>query len=324
MHSLSIIVPTFNRSAQLDRLLTWLSAQDIDRLSTELIIVNDGSLDDTAAVLQSWKERLGSWLIPLHQINQGQSKARAYGVQESRGSVLLFLDDDMEPKNAFFLSRHLQFHQQSARPSVALGAILKPLGNPDRPAFEHFYEKSIDRMYEAFLSGKLRPAGEHFFSANVSLPKSLYAEAGGFDPSYRHAEDRELGLRLFYRHKAEFCFLPEASAYHHSPTGRFQAFVARAALYGRYDRLMAKAHPTVPNLKPERMLDDPNALKRVIANAAYRLPFLTPLVNRLLIPAAQLTHAFGLTPLAVQICSVLFCWSYMSGLRLAEDEEEKV
>lgn len=314
MRELSVIVPTFNRAKQLDRLLTWLSAQTIDREISELILVNDGSKDDTESVLNAWKERLGSWLLPLHQSNQGQSKARAHAVEKSRGQVLLFLDDDMEPRDVHFLSRHLEFHRGTSRPSVALGAILKPPHNPRRPAFEYFYERSIDRMYEGFLRGEVRPSGEHFFSANVSLPKSLYQISGGFDPRYRHAEDRELGLRLAYKHQAEFRFLPEAAAFHHSLTGRFQAFVARAAAYGHYDWLMAKEHPDFPIPSPDRMLRDPNPVKRLIAQTSYRWPALAPWMNRLLIPMAELSHALGLTPVAIQICSVLYCCNYMSSL----------
>jgi hypothetical protein len=221
----------------------------------------------------------------------------------------------MEPRDPDFFQRHLRFHQGLQNESVVLGAILKPQGDPKRAAFEYFYERSIDRMYANFSSGALKPGGQHFFSANVSLPKSLYQRAGGFDPRYRHAEDREFGLRLQRSFQAHFCFLGEAAAYHHSPTGRFEAFVNRARLYGHYDWLISLQHPGLPELNPEQMLNTPNLAKRSLARAAYRWERVASLANKVLIPAAKGLHSMAATRLAVVLCSVLFCCNYMRGLK---------
>ncbi len=311
---LSIIVPTYQRAARLERLLVWLFAQAVNRQRSELIIVDDGSADDTWKVLSHAAEGQ-SWLRPFRQSNQGQAAARQLGVDNSRGDVLLFLDDDMQPAAPDFFEQHRTFHSKAN--TVALGGILPPPGDPQRPAFEYFYEKSIRRMYEDFSSGRQKPAGKHFFSANVSLPKRLFLSVGGFDRRYRHAEDRELGLRLEMKAGAQFCYLPAAAAYHHSPTGRYASFIRRAELYGGYDLQMAALYPERLDLHPKSILENPPALKRNLARLIWRFPSLPAQVNQLLVIAAEALHRIGFTVLALPFCSVLYTINYARGLRLA-------
>lgn len=311
---LSIIIPTFNRAGSLARQLGWLEAQSIDRAVSELIVVDDGSSDNTWEILTE-KAKTLSWLRPLRQTNQGQAAARQYGVRESRGEILLFLDDDMQPATHDFLECHRQFHLHRPVRSFALGAIHPPPDDPPRPAFEYFYEKSIRGLYEQFTRGTLKPSGTHFFSANVSLSKSLFLESGGFDPAYRHAEDRELGLRLEMRFAAPFAFLYQAAAYHHSPTARYESFVTRARLYGEYDWRMAQLYPQRPEIDPRRMLDAQHPLKRMLALFSWKFPNAVKWGNPWLISLAKRLQTWGLLRWAVLMCSSLYVLNYVSGLR---------
>lgn len=317
---LSIIVPTYQRAQQIQRLLPWFFAQKIDRNRSELIIVDDGSSDQTWSILQSAAEAQ-AWLRPLRQKNAGQAAARQLGVDASRGSVLLFVDDDMEPASPDFFEQHRQFHAKQDA-AVAFGAILPPSGDPTRPAFEYFYEKSIRRMYQDFTSGRQTPSGKHFFSANVSLSKELFLSVGGFDPSYRHAEDRELGLRLEHKARAHFAYLPAAGAYHHSPTGLYASFVRRAELYGSYDLKMAKLYPERSDLHPSAVLTHPSPIKRGLAQLVWRWPQIPPFFNEALARSAESFHRMNLTPIAQLICSVLFTINYVRGFRLESQKIE--
>lgn len=309
---LSVIIPTYNRAARLNILLDALLQQDIDHSLSEIIMIDDGSSDPTWSVLQSFQQQQkDKWIRVLSQPNQGQAAARQFGVNESKGRFILFLDDDMEAAHAGFLQSHLRFHQEARTPGVALGAILPPRTNPPRPAYELFYEQSIRRMYENFAQGTVEPAGIHFFSANVSLPKDLFIKAGGFNSQFRQAEDRELGLRLQYKAQAAFAYLPQAAAYHNSPTGRFRSFMQRARLYGHYDLQIAQLYPGNKELHPRQIFRSPSRLKRLIARAAFQWPLLITPLSWLLVLLARLLPG----RLALPICSMLYCLQYVGGYK---------
>jgi glycosyltransferase involved in cell wall biosynthesis len=307
---LSVIIPTYNRARRLPVLIEALLQQSIDHSRSEVIVVDDGSSDSTWSVLQSYQQKQkDGWIRILSQSNQGQAVARQYGVREARGRYLLFLDDDMEAAHPGFLQSHLAFHEKTPVPTVALGAILPPKDNPRRPAFEWFYEKSIRTMYENFENGAVSPAGVHFFSANVSLPKELFLKVGGFNGKFRQAEDRELGLRLQYDGGARFAFVLEAAAYHNSPTSRFRSFMNRARLYGHFDLAIALLYPQLPTLHPRQIFQSPSLLKRALAVLAFRCPLLVTPLSWLILPLAWSLPV----RIAVPLCSVLYCLQYVGG-----------
>ena len=92
----SVIIPTYNRSALLAESLDSLINQKHDRL--EVLVVDDGSTDDTAAVVAKWQERFraerGWELTFLRQEHRGGQRARNLGAERSRGEFLNYLDDD--------------------------------------------------------------------------------------------------------------------------------------------------------------------------------------------------------------------------------------
>lgn len=88
----SIIIPTYNRSASLQRTLESLTQQNMGELSFEVIVVDDGSTDGTSDVCR----RTFSYPLKYHcQTNQGSAAARNAGAQLASGRLLIFFDDDM-------------------------------------------------------------------------------------------------------------------------------------------------------------------------------------------------------------------------------------
>ena len=87
---ISICIPTFNRSSYLKRLLDNILLQNIPSL--EVIIVNDGSSDDTIAVIESFRDYLN--LIIYTQNNQGRANALKKAINLSTNEYLIFMDDE--------------------------------------------------------------------------------------------------------------------------------------------------------------------------------------------------------------------------------------
>src|ERR1035438_5349058 len=91
----SVVVPTFNRSRQVQSALKSVLAQTYPEF--EVIVVDDGSTDGTAEALQQFISQRGGNGKPIRyffQSNQGQSAARNKGIAEARGEWIAFLDSD--------------------------------------------------------------------------------------------------------------------------------------------------------------------------------------------------------------------------------------
>src|SRR5688500_1576779 len=88
----SVIVPTYNRKDSVLRTLGSLSRQTLSTDFYEVIVVDDGSVDETAGIAT---QEFPFTLRYLSQENRGATKARNHGAVESRGDVLVFIDDDV-------------------------------------------------------------------------------------------------------------------------------------------------------------------------------------------------------------------------------------
>lgn len=99
----SIIIPTFNRSGLLQRAIQSVLDQEVS--NWELLVIDDGSTDDTKQKLTHFQDPRIHY---YYQKNQGQSAARNQGVRKAKGAYVLFLDDD-----DYYLAHHLRIFQEA-------------------------------------------------------------------------------------------------------------------------------------------------------------------------------------------------------------------
>src|SRR4051794_30966763 len=97
MPKVSIILPTFNRADTIMRAIRSVQAQSFQ--DWELIVVDDGSTDNTVALLTSVDARI----MVVRQANQGMTEARNTGIRAASGDYFAFLDSDDE-----FMPHHLE------------------------------------------------------------------------------------------------------------------------------------------------------------------------------------------------------------------------
>lgn len=91
---LSVIIPTYNYAVLLPRVVDSVLAQADERV--ELLVVDDGSTDSTTSVLEQLQAQYGDRLRAVRQSNAGPAAARNFGLTQSRGRHVLFLDADDE------------------------------------------------------------------------------------------------------------------------------------------------------------------------------------------------------------------------------------
>ena len=283
----SVVIPTHNRCASLQRTLRALSQQTYPVRDFEVVVVADGCTDGTAEELQSFKTPLA--LRILRQSGEGAAAARNCGATTASGGLLLFLDDDIEPTPSL-IEKHLQVH--AAQPRLAVMGPYFPVcnGQPDllRVAVRLWWHKKFETMQQAGH----RFTFQDLLSGNLSIAADLFRGIGGFDPSIRSAggEDYEFGVRLI-KAGVHFTFASQALAYHHEyETMNLARNFQRARQEGRSDVHIGRCHPELRPILGLTHFAETHTLKAQIGSA---LAFDHPKIGDWL--ASLLFHA--LTPL---------------------------
>ena len=97
MPQISVIIPVYNSEKYLEQCLNSVFSQTFDEY--EIIIVNDGSTDDSQKIIDSYKQKFPDKIKSLYQENKGQASARNNGLFHSSGEFVFFVDSDdyLEP-----------------------------------------------------------------------------------------------------------------------------------------------------------------------------------------------------------------------------------
>ena len=303
----SVVVPTFNRCASLVRMLQSLAHQTYPAEQFEVVVVDDGSTDGTTAQLESL--RLPYLLRVLTQPNQGPAVARNLGVEQARGSLIVFLDDDVVALPAL-LAEHVA--AQGAASNRVVTGPMSPPGDWPRPAWIRWEEAQLQQQYRAMLAGRYACTARQFFSANASLARARFLAAGGFDPAYKRAEDLELAYRLRDR-GASFVFNPRAEVRHYAARS-FGSWCRIPYQYGRYEVAMHrdKGHETLPNATREFYTRHP--LNRLVTRACVGRPVLIHGVTHAVRGAVSAAERLGAGRVATLALSSLFNVLYWQGV----------
>ncbi len=182
----SVILPTHNRAKTLRRAIDSVLAQTHREL--ELIIIDDGSSDETPALLASYTDPRLKILAPGRL--GSAAKARNCGLNQARGEFIAFQDSD-DVWLVEKLARQLAFaakHPQTAM--TACGYIVFPAGRPPR-----YHGKELladDHDFRSLFGGR----GSQISTPAWLVRRDRLQQLGGFDESLAMWEDWELSLRL--------------------------------------------------------------------------------------------------------------------------------
>jgi glycosyltransferase involved in cell wall biosynthesis len=239
---LSVVLPTRDRAPILARNLARLAREDAGG-RVELVVVDDGSNDETTSVLDRATDMAHELRVVRRPAPGGPAAARNSGVEAARAPVLMFLDDDALPAPGL-LGRHLDFHRRQSDPADALLGRVVPAPATASPLALWLHERGKQFAYDSIAPGA--PVAPTLFNtANASLKRELVERAGPFDERFGVGnDDVELGLRLG-RAGLRLTYDPEALAEHEHPTDLL-ATLRRMRANGRSYRLLTDLHPDQP------------------------------------------------------------------------------
>jgi glycosyltransferase involved in cell wall biosynthesis len=236
--TVSVIIPTYNGAHKIPNILNALAQQTTQDF--EVIVVIDGSTDDTMAVLRSLPVAFQELRI-IKQPNGGRAKVRNKGAAAAQGNLLIFFDDDMRP-NPEAVRQHTTHH--AAHPGTILtGGQIEEI-TPGMPDFVRF-KAGLSRKWSQDMPQPGKPLSkDNIFltAANFSIAKSTFETLGGFDERLTDAEDYDLAVRAA-QHGIELFADPGILAWHDD--------VITCTSYIRRLRQYASAQETLVNLKPE-------------------------------------------------------------------------
>jgi peptidoglycan/xylan/chitin deacetylase (PgdA/CDA1 family)/GT2 family glycosyltransferase len=235
---LSVVIATYNRSRQLRRCLEALFAQIPPSSSCEVIVVVDGSTDDSHAML----ERLVA-PCPLRvvaQTNQGQPAALNRGVAMASGAICLLLDDDILAAPAL-ISEHLRV-QRDAGGVIGIGQLtLKLRAAPDQ--FLRYFASAWSEHYAALNQETQGPTFLDCYSGNLSVPRDAFLAVGGFATDLPRSYDIELAYRLVHD-GLSLRYIPQAIAVQEYQKD-FRAVLADAEREGVASVALYRRHPSM-------------------------------------------------------------------------------
>ncbi len=181
---ISVIIPCYNYGRFLPDAVNSVLGQKKDGLAVEIIVVDDGSTDDTAAVAQG----LGSSIQYIYQENQGPSAARNSGIRAARGDYLVFLDAD-DLLTAGTLISHLDNFAAHPELDVSVCLSLQIFENKDGKTASYLWPLKCAHLDMHLCHSNISPI--HTFMLRAHVAQDL----GFFDPGLRACEDQDYWLR---------------------------------------------------------------------------------------------------------------------------------
>ena len=225
MH-ISVVVPVHNGANQIGACLEALSYQAIPRDTYEVIVVDDGSTDDTAQIVRRYPVRL------LSQTRQGAAAARNRGLSAAQGDLVLFTDSDCEPTPNWIEQMCAPF--EDPQMSGVKGVY--------RTRQESLVARFVQLEYEDKYNRMARDQYIDFVDTySAGYRRNVLRKVDAFDTSFLIDEDQELSFRLAKAgHK--LIFQPSAIVYHqHAST--VAAYARKKFHIGYWKVLVHIKHP---------------------------------------------------------------------------------
>jgi len=271
---ISVVICTYNRENFLRKVLLSLVEQTLNQALYEVLIINNNSTDNTQAVAEEFVQRYKNIKV-FNESEQGLSHARNRGWKESKGEIIVFLDDDavackdwlesylevFENHKPDCAGGRIEIEWETERPKWLSDTFLKFLGHLD-----------LSDTPQALTKPSL-------FGGNLAIRKEILQEINGFNTDMGRGksdlagnEEIELQNRLINSGKTIY-YSPNSKIYHFAASSRLKLswFIKRSYWQGVSDAKMYKFETSLkPNNKFKVTLNILYLLKNIFVNILRR------------------------------------------------------
>ncbi len=262
--SISIIIPTYNGGKRIGTCLAVL-LREIAGHDAEILVVDDGSTDNTADVAQGF-----SGVRVIRQQNAGPAAARNHGACEALGDIIVFTDDDCEPAPGWLAAMLKPFED-----SEVVG-VKGAYRTRQRPFVARFVQAEYEDRYR--LMARFKDI-DFVDTYSAAFRRAKFLEMGGYDTEFpvACAEDIELSYRMSAK-GWKMRFVPDAIVFHQHPHS-FKQYVKKKFKFAFWRVLAVRKNPKkavkdshTPQLMKLQLLFAPALVLGVAVDAVLRLP----------------------------------------------------
>jgi len=225
----SIVIPAYNASKTISKTIEACLAQDHGMDKLEIIVVDDGSADNTKEIVQRYPVKY------IYQDKSGPARARNRGWLTAGGETIFFTDSDCIPEKSWVLKTLSDYTSED------IGAVGGSYGiaNPESLLADCVYQEIVYR--HAKMPKKAKALGSY----NLSVRRKALEEVGGYDERYRMAsgEDNDLSYKILEK-GYYLIFDKDIKVLHYHPTGLIR-YLKSQAWHGFWRVKLYMDHPAM-------------------------------------------------------------------------------
>lgn len=196
----TVIIPVYNGASYIEE--TIISVLEQTYQDFELLIVNDGSTDNTLSILKKYESN--PKVLILNKSNGGLSSARNYGIKSAKGKYISLLDADDLWEKTKLEEQIIKIQSVGEKTGIIFtdctyidsrGQVLK-----NDHEYYHLDENFCGNVYERLIS-KNQICGS---GSAVLIPKNIFEKVGLFDEKLKSCEDHEMWLRIAKKYEVDY------------------------------------------------------------------------------------------------------------------------
>jgi glycosyltransferase involved in cell wall biosynthesis len=244
----SVVIPTYNSAEKLKECLNALEKQNFPSEKYEIIVIDDGSNDSTAAIVRNFEVNY------YYQNNRGPAAARNRGSEMAQGDIILFTDSDCIPDKSWI--KQMVSSLQCPEIVGVKGAYI----SKQRKLWARFAQVEFTERYKLLQENKYIDMVDTY---SAGFRKYIFLSMGGFDTSFPvpNNEDTDLSYRMSLK-GYKMVFNPNAVVWHSSHPDSMKKYMKlkfwrgywRMVVYQRYSSKMLKDSYTPQTLKLQILL----------------------------------------------------------------------
>ncbi len=259
---ISVVIPTYNRAAFIERTIESVLNQTFG--TVEVIVVDDGSTDNTGELVQKFKH-LPNFKY-LYQPNKGRSAARNEGAMQAKGDWIMYLDsDDYLVKEALDILYRLAIEASDS--DIVYANFIYVYANFQLPGQQHLFKGKVlnKNMFFEMID-------QHFCFTKTGtylVRKKLDADIGGFATEFEPSEDFDYAIKSLL--KAKVSYSNEVVLYVERHSDNTDDIEIEKSFIKIWKHYLYPQHQWGRHLSATELKKIENAFKLRIANSSYEL-----------------------------------------------------